>query len=261
MYVDESGDAGLVNSPTRYFVLTGMVLHELRWHQALATLVDFRKRMRAKFGLLLKEEIHSGKMLNQPGSLARIKRNDRLAIIRHFLDELSKAGYLNIITVRVDKQGKPPNYDPFEKAWEALIQRFENTLRHRNFPDARLWGIVPIASAADKGIIFCDDTDAVALRRIYRRMRTFNPIPNIRAVYGSGHRQMPLVQIVEDPSMRNSHHSYFVQAADAASFAAYQLYAPSSYVRRKGAGGYYRRLDPVLCKVASSRNNLGIVEL
>ena len=30
MYVDESGDSGLVNSPTRYFVLTGMVVHELR---------------------------------------------------------------------------------------------------------------------------------------------------------------------------------------------------------------------------------------
>jgi hypothetical protein len=260
MYVDESGDAGLANSPTRYFVLTGMVLHELRWHQALATLVDFRRRMRGSFGLLLKEEIHSGKMLNNPGPLVRIKRNDRLAIIRHFLDELAKTGYLNFITVRVDKQGKPVGYDPFERAWEALIQRFENTLKHRNFPDARLWGI-PLPSAADRGIIFCDDTDAVALRRIYRRMRTFNPIPNMRSVYGSGHRQMPLVQIVEDPSMRNSHHSYFIQAADAASFAAYQLYAPSSYVRRKQAGKYYNRLGPVLCKVASPRNSLGIVEL
>ena len=29
MYVDESGDAGLVGSPTRYFVLTGLVVHEL----------------------------------------------------------------------------------------------------------------------------------------------------------------------------------------------------------------------------------------
>ncbi len=197
MYVDESGDAGLQNSPTRYFVLTGIVLHELRWHEALTMLTDFRKRMRGKFGLLLKEEIHSGKMLNNPGPLVRIRRNDRLAIIRHFVDELSKATYLNFITVRVDKQGKPPGYDPFEKAWEALIQRFENTLKYRNFPDARLWGI-PLPSAADKGIIFCDDTDAVALRRIYRRMRTFNPIPNMRAIFGSGHRQMPLVQIVEE---------------------------------------------------------------
>jgi hypothetical protein len=259
MYVDESGDAGLVNSPTRYFVLTGVVMHELRWHEALTTLIEFRKRMRGGFGLLLKEEIHSGKMLNKPGGLVRIKRNDRLTIIRHFLDELAKAKYLNFVTVRVDKQGKPPGYDPFEKAWEALIQRFENTLRYRNFPDARVLGL-PIPRT-DKGVIFCDDTDAVSLRRIYRRMRTYNPVPNLQAVYGSGHRQMPLVQIVEDPSVRSSHHSYFIQAADAAAFAAYQLYAPSSYVRRKGARSYYKRLGPVLCKAASPRNPLGIVEL
>ena len=33
MYVDESGDVGMVNSPSRYFVLVGLVLHELRWQQ------------------------------------------------------------------------------------------------------------------------------------------------------------------------------------------------------------------------------------
>jgi hypothetical protein len=37
MYVDESGDSGLINSPTRYFVRTGIVLHDLRWHDALNT--------------------------------------------------------------------------------------------------------------------------------------------------------------------------------------------------------------------------------
>ena len=60
MYVDESGDSGLVNSPTRYFVLTGLVVHELRWHDALNSLVNFRQRMRGKFGLKLREEIHAG---------------------------------------------------------------------------------------------------------------------------------------------------------------------------------------------------------
>jgi hypothetical protein len=40
MYVDESGDTGLLGSPIRYFVLTGMVIHELRWHQALEQLVN-----------------------------------------------------------------------------------------------------------------------------------------------------------------------------------------------------------------------------
>ena len=72
---------------------------------------------------------------------------------------------------------------------------------------------------------------------------------------------MPLMQIVEDPSTRASFHSYFIQAADMAAFAAYQMYAPSKFIRRKGARNYYRRLDAVLCKRASRYNALGIVEL
>lgn len=170
MYVDESGDSGLVNSPTRYFVLTGMVVHELRWHNAPNAFVSFRQRMRDKFGLKLREEIHAGAMLSHPGPLVRIKRNDRLTIIRHFLDELASLGYVSFINVCVDKLGKPNGYDPFAKGWQALIQRFENTLNHRNFPGP--------ANPDDQGAIFCDETDDVALRRLYRKMRAYNPVPN-----------------------------------------------------------------------------------
>lgn len=86
MYVDESGDSGLNNSPTRYFVLTGVIMHELRWNDYLARLIEFRKRMRNSFGLLLREEVHAAKMINNPGDLVRIKRNDRLSIIREGLN-------------------------------------------------------------------------------------------------------------------------------------------------------------------------------
>jgi len=48
MYVDESGDCGLENSPTRYFVLTGMILHELRWQACLEQLIEFRRRLKAR---------------------------------------------------------------------------------------------------------------------------------------------------------------------------------------------------------------------
>ena len=250
MYVDESGDAGLVGSPTRYFVLTGMIVHELRWHEALNRLIAFRLRMRTAFGLLMKEEIHAGSMLTRPGPLVRIRRNDRLAIIRHLLDELADMTFLNFINVRVDKHGKPEGYDPFERAWQALIQRFENTLNHRNFPGP--------ANPDDRGAIFCDETDGASLRRLYRRMRVFNPIPNR---HGPGYRQLPLTRIVEDPSIRLSHHSYFVQAVDTAAFATYQWYQPSTFIRTKGARRYFARLDPILCKVASANNPYGVVEL
>ncbi|MFI5023223.1 MAG: DUF3800 domain-containing protein [Alphaproteobacteria bacterium] len=76
MYVDESGDSGVVDLPTRYFVLTGTVLHGLRWHDALNGLIAFRHRMRGVHGLFMREEIHAGRALTRPAGLARIGRND-----------------------------------------------------------------------------------------------------------------------------------------------------------------------------------------
>jgi hypothetical protein len=108
-------------------------------------------------------------------------------------------------------------------------------------------------------MIFCDAADEAALRSIYRRMRVYNPVPNMRQFFSAGYRQMPLTRIAEDPTIRHSHHSYFIQAADTAAFA--QRYAPSAYVRKKGARNYLLRLDPVLCKVASKTHPQGIVEL
>ena len=251
IYVDESGDAGRNNSPTRYFVLSGLVIHETKWRDTLNKLIDFRLRMRSKFGLLLKEEIHAGAMLSRPGNLVRIKRNERLTIIRQLLDEIAANSDFRIISVRIDKQGKPPEYDVFENAWRVLIQRFENTLVHQNFPGCQ---------ANDHGIIFCDETDAAKLRALYRKMRVFNPIPNDQS-HGSGYRQMPLSKIVEDPSVRNSGHSYFIQAVDAVAWAFYQRYAPSSFVQKKGARNYFTRLGAVLSKTATRRNVFGIVEL
>lgn len=252
MYVDESGDPGLLNSPTRYFTLTGMVVHELRWHEALNRLISFRQNMRRHFNLQMSEEIHAGIMLSRPGILIRIKKNDRLTIIRLLLDELASMRFLNFINVRVDKQGKPANYDPFERGWEALIQRFENTLQWRNFPGPWL--------TRDIGVIFSDAANEAALRGLYRRMRVYNPVPNMRSRFAGGYRQLPLSRIAEDPNIRHSHHSYFIQAADTAAFALYQWHAPSAYMRKKGAKNYFLRLDPVLCKVAS-KGPYGIVEL
>ncbi len=220
MYVDESGDPGLSGSPTRYFVLTGLVIHESHWFDLLHHLSDFRRRMRSHFGLLMREEIHAGAMLTRPGSLRRISRNDRLTIIRHLLNELVQFGLLDVISVCIDKSNKNEGYQVLEFAWRTLLQRFENTLSYGNFRGA--------ASDSDFGLVFCDQTDEIVLGSILRKMRRYNLVPNIS---GSGFRMMPLQRIVEDPNIRDSRHSYFIQAVDAVCWAIYQSYSPSSYTR------------------------------
>lgn len=252
MYVDESGDPGMNGSPTRYFVLSGVVLHELRWNESLDRLIDFRRRMQRAFGLRLREEIHAAAFINRPGPLVRIPRNERLTIIRAFANELASMQDINIINVVVDKQGKPENYDVFIMAWKVLVQRFANTMSYRNFPG-------PI-NADERGMIFPDHTDVKELTQLMRQLRRFNPIPQ-QPQFGIGYRNLTMTTIIEDPSFRDSSHSYFIQAADLAAFLLYQKFAPNSYIRRKSAQNYFDRLNPILCKVASRKNPQGIVFL
>lgn len=183
MYADESGDCGMVNSPTRYFVLSGLVIHELRWQDYLDRLINFRKKMQQTFGLRMREEIHGSVMINRPGPLMRIKRNDRLTILRAFADELSTMSYLNVINIVVDKQGKPANYDVFDMAWRVLIQRFENTIAHHNFRGPM--------NSDEKGMVFPDNTDNKKLSQLLRKMRRYNPVTN-QLSYGSGYRNLTI---------------------------------------------------------------------
>jgi len=251
MYVDESGDDGIANSPTDFYILSGLVLHELRWRDCVGRIYEFRKRMKAKFGLRIREEIHAAHMVNRPGELCRIPKNDRLAILRHFVDEIARLPDVNAINVVVNKRVKCPGDDIFSLAWRALIQRFENTISYRNFPGP--------ANSDDRGIIFPDETNIKKLRGLVRRMRYYNPVPNDPA-YG-GFRNLCLIHTIEDPNPRASHDSFLIQAVDTIAYFLLQKEKPCIYARRSGAYKYFDRLDPILCKRAARNDLQGIVRL
>jgi hypothetical protein len=252
MYVDESGDDGILNSPTEFFVLSGLVMHELRWRDCVSRIYEFRKRMKSKFGLRIREEIHAARMISRPGELQRIRKNDRLAILRHFVDEIATLPDVSVVNVVVDKRCKDSQADIFSLAWRALIQRFENTISHRNFPGP--------ANPDDRGMIFPDQTNLKKLRGLVRRMRYYNPVPHDPS-YGDGFRNLQLQYTIEDPNHRTSHDSFLIQAADTIAYFLHQRQKPCTYVRKSGAYKYFERLDSVLCKVASRADGLGIVRL
>jgi hypothetical protein len=250
LYVDESGDIGLSNSPTKYFVLSGLVMHELRWRQILDAIYAFRQSLRSKYHLKLREEIHAAHFIHKPSRVNHISKHSRLLLLRdvlHFEASLQDISILNIV---VDKTTKPPTYDVFEKAWMALIQRFENTISYRNFPGPQ--------NPQDYGIVIADNTDEPKLRKLVRKMRHHNPIPNRS---GMGFRQVPITTIIEDPIHRNSLHSYFIQLADVNAYFLCQKLNPCRYVQKKGGRNYFDLLNPVLCTVASQSDPQGIVRL
>lgn len=119
MYVDESGDSGLLPmSPTRFFALSGLVVHELKWKDLYEELLNFRRFLRDNFGLKLREEFHSAALMRHPGKIKRIEKHNRLAMIRLFASKLSQLPYLSLINVVVDKSDKTEGYDVFTTAWE-----------------------------------------------------------------------------------------------------------------------------------------------
>lgn len=252
MYVDESGDDGLTNSPTRYYVLSGLVVHELRWRIYLDEIIELRREFRQRFEFRLRDEFHAARLLTRPGDLARIPRHQRLQMIRLYADLMARLPDVNLINIVVDKQGKASDSRVFEWAWKTLIQRFENTVSHRNFPGPQ--------NADERGAIFCDHTQDRKLTHLLREMRRFNPVPG-KFTLNTAPRNLPLQYIIEDPVYRDSAHSYFIQAVDLAAFLLYQHLAPNAYMRDKGGRNYFKRLEPVLCRVASNRDPSGIVWL
>jgi len=240
MYVDESGDTGVTNSPTKFFVLSALVVHELRWSAALDQLIAFRRRMRDKYGLKMSDEVHAAGMINKPGDLVRIGRNDRLTILRAMLDELTKLPDVTTMSILYDKSRATSSDVIFDRTWQTLVQRFENTLSHRNFPVKD--------NNEDRGLIVCDKTDD-RLNRLVRRMRRFNPVPNQAR---SGYRDLLLKYIVEDPVHRDSRHTYFLQAVDTIAFFLFQAVAPNVFIRKRGARLYYTRLESIACHFISA---------
>ena len=252
LYVDDSGDCGLANSPSRYYALSGLVIHERHWRACLDKLIAFRQRMRQSYSLRLREEIHAAHLITRPGSLRRIPRQNRLAILRAFAKEVGATPHFRVINVLVDKQGKSLSYHVFTSAWNAMIQRFENTLAAGNFPGA--------GGPNECGLLLSDHTDDKSLTLLLREMRRYNPIPN-QAQHGVGYRNLSLTRIVEDPNFRDSEHSYFIQAADTCAYLLYQHIEPNAFMRRKAGQNYFHLLDDILCTVCSPRDPEGIVRL
>lgn len=249
MYVDESGDTGLVGSRGRYFALSGIVVHKSRWRDFVKILVAFRRRMSSVHGLPVRGEIHASEFIQRRAF--ELEKHVRLSILRNCLDELSKIDFISITNIVVDKLGKPEGYDVFDKAWLMLFQRFENTLVNSNFPGG---------GRKDHGIVFTDATAGHKLSRLVRRMAVHNHIPNSNS-HGPGSRNMPITRIVEDPHGKDSTESMPIQMCDVVAYFLTQKFAPNSYIRSKRAQQYFDRLDPVLNKHASKKNNQGIVLL
>lgn len=254
MYVDESGDPGLLSdaslqSASKYFVLSALIVKDVYWGKIFEEIKEFRRELKNKYQLNIRQEIHAGAMMNHKDNamLKKFKRYERYLILRDYMLFISNLKNVTIINVSVDKTNKTTGYDVFGSAWRALLQRFENTLSHNNFPE----------SNNDYGIIFSDNTHR-KLTVITRKMRFFNHIPS---KYEGSMGNRPVARILEDPVYHDSKQSYFIQTADVIAYFLYQHYCPNKYIKGQYGHNLFEKLKGVTLKVASKKNEFGIVEL
>lgn len=257
MYVDESGDPGpydLSKPPelrsTRHYIVTGFIIPAEEWRNYLTYLLTVRRYLKGKFDFPIRAELHGAELI-RPKKNKAIKavktRRNRVALyfdVLTFLPQMSKA---TIINVHLDKQ-KPvyassTGSDIQDLVWSRLLQRFTTYLQK--------------SCNGSCGLVFADQTNEAKVRRLLRKMRVHNYVPS--RVYRGESLSAPLVNIIEDPIMRNSESSYFVQIADLVAHALYRQLYPKTSLKQYNVDKLFDLVDPLLNKEACRYNSQGIV--
>lgn len=220
-YVDESGNTGpIASGGTLTYTLGCVLLLASNWPFAFDGHLNFRRRLKTRFGLPMRAEVKWQYLLRNSGPIRALglTPNDRRVIFRAHLNVQRQLG-AEVFAVVVDKRASPAiETDCFNLAWESLLQRLERSTRGSR----SAFGNMPFMVIHDEG-----DNDAVrAWVRRSRRHLTAG------SAFGLGRLRNPAGRVIDDPVARQSHHSYFIQTADLAAYAAFRsVIPPGSGVR------------------------------
>jgi hypothetical protein len=247
MYVDESGDSGAyVPGPTpnsKHYILSGLIIHQNDWLISLDGLKSFRRRIRTTLGLNSRVELHASELVRIQNNEAyrRIKKYHRIEILKRFLLEIpAVCNNSRVINICLRKTELSSETDIQILSWSRLIQRFDTFLKK---------------TGKDNGVIISDATEEKDIRQLLRRMRIYNSVPS----HFGGYYAAPTDNILEDPFMRNSKHSYFIQAADAIAYSLYRREYPKGSLKKYQIERFFDFLEPILLTEANRSDPRGIV--
>lgn len=240
LYVDESGDTGAKAGSSPHFVLSGLVVHEYDWPAFAKAVYRFRRRMKQSFGFDMRREMHATVMISQHWSADELDKNTLFAIIRNFTKELAALPYVKTFSVVAHKSKTKSSDEVFSQSWERLLNIFENAIDKGHFSRG---------NANRCGMILCDDTDGKKLTQIFRRRQALTE----RRLDDTSN-----CILIEDPSLRSSEHSYFIQAADIIAYLTYQSYNPNRFFRDKGRRNTRNLLRPISLEATGAN---GIIEI
>lgn len=202
-YFDESGDSGhpaLVKTPTKFFVLSAVVLHQDAWLPVLDRLIALRRSLRDRFGIPTRQEIKAqhirfgrGVFRNLRSPMDEAQRLDLYRELMEFQEQsLPEVRCFSVAVAKARILSR--DLDIRGIAWAYMLQRIDHMCKDEG----------------DKAILFPDEGHGPFIRKLLRRVRRRQ---QIRGHFG-GRLEIPTERIVEDPNDRQSHDSYLIQLAD-----------------------------------------------
>lgn len=210
-YTDESGDSGFTNSPTDYFVINCVLIHELVWQETLEKLIALRGELKRKYGIPIRMELKAEHMIYGRGSLKGFNRYKRIEIYKSLLDFEAKNLDIKTFSIAIAKKriASQATNDARERSWQFLMQRLDTFCRKQEPPD--------------RVILLPDEGHGPLVKKIMRKARRYQ---QIKGLYG-GSLDIHAQYLIEDPLQKNSSESYFIQLADWNAYVAHRYKAIS----------------------------------
>lgn len=207
VYFDETGDDGLIRSPSNAFILTSIYLNSNVWQNSFDKIKVFRKELKEKYNFHITEEIHTKALLTGKEPYGKYHWTDEqirdiLLTFAYCIASLQ----IKSVNVVIDKTKikSDCNYHILENALKYNIQRIENDSNN-------LWNYLIMT---DKGRIS-------SMRRTAREIRQYNPIPS---KFTQDFSNKPIKGMIEDILEKDSSESYFIQICDFISYFVHLYY-------------------------------------
>ena len=214
-YVDESGDDGMLNSPTPHFTLACVLVHEREWMKALDHLVAFRGYLKDQFGIKRNVELKASWIVQRKGAFkdSPLSPAARLRLMQSCTRFMRKSGVFKVFAVVIHKDTvQKRDSDPRDLAWTRALERLQAFAEDE---DGRIH-ILP------------DEGHGYFIRRRLRQMRRHH---YVGSAFGTGTLPATARRLIEDSSERKSDESYFIQIADLAAYAATRHQYPAAGAR------------------------------
>lgn len=211
-YLDESGDSGYNNSPTNFFILSCVLVHEANWLNTLDALIAMRRQLKQVHNIPTRPEIKAIDIKSGQGVFNSLgwSRLKRFQLFSELLDFEGRDLPIKVFAVAINKPlAQTRGWEPRERAWTFALERINR-----------------FCQPSDWSIIFPDQGHGYFIRRQLRKMRRFHSVPSH---WQAGSISYRVERIIEDPNDRKSQDSYFIQLADWNSYAAHR----STYIDTK----------------------------